>query len=89
MYIERWRSVGWGSRILDLMKSKARIKIMILRKKRKSTALGGIYQGRPAYLGEGDLGKLDIYCYFHRNSIVKPGQTGEGGLESSILPGRR
>ena len=21
------------------------------------------------------VGKLDIYCYFHRNSAVKPGQT--------------
>ena len=39
-------------------------------------------------LGRGDLGKLDLYSYFHRNSIGKSGQTGEGGLKISILPGR-
>ena len=38
--------------------------------------------------GRGDLGKLNIYCYFHRNSTVKPGQTGEGGLKILILTGR-
>ena len=25
---------------------------------------------------------MDIYCYFHRNSIVKPGHTGEGGSKN-------
>ena len=43
--------------------------------------LGAIYLGRPAYPGEGGgLGNPDIYCYFLRNSLVKPGQTGEGGV---------
>ena len=38
--------------------------------------------------GEGGLGKPDIYCYFQTNSIVKPGQTGEGGLEILVFVGR-
>ena len=48
----------------------------------KEHLLGGIHLGRPAYPGEGGLEKPDIYCYFTRNSIVKPGQTGEGGSEN-------
>ena len=37
--------------------------------------LGVIHLGRPAYPGGGGLEKLDIYCYFKWNSIVKQGQT--------------
>ena len=50
--------------------------------------LGAIHQGRPAYPGGGGLGKPDIYCYFQRNSMVKPGQMGEGGLKNLIFAGR-
>ena len=38
--------------------------------------------------GGGGPGKPDIYCYFPGKSIIKPGQTGEGGLKILIFAGR-
>ena len=46
----------------------------------------GVFRRRPPYPGEVGLGKVDIYSYFHRSSIVEPRQTGEGVWNSRFCP---